>query len=278
MRGARLLPVVGWALLLGLAPWVSAQDDALADAFSLSLEVDVDSRPIVYHLYATASQGRITGARTLVVAHLRSSEGLTRVITLDYRGENRWHTVFPITDMARYWIEVHANVQTTTGDRERVELPTLYFQLPGGDTEDIDPELMRLQALVEEYEQTLERREAEREAFSQGLTERTASDPTLRMPTAQESQTPESTPAVPQPAIEESPWRWAAYIALALVNLLILGLAFWLYREFSGTGKGEIDEADDNADEDLLDEAFGALEGDEPAMEDFSEPGGTRKM
>ncbi|MDO3386950.1 VWA domain-containing protein [Gilvimarinus sp. SDUM040013] len=218
--------------------------------FQVQMRKRIDGNKVHYDIVAAGDQDLIQTELSAVVAHIKVSEGDNELEPMQQTEIGRWELTVSPTQPARYVIELQASGEDVDGQAFDEVLPSLYFSYPAeGDPveTEADKELEALEALLAEEQAALaqEKREPEPSLESEPETEPEA--PVQKPATAtQEAVQPE--PPVEQPNDEPVPeetegLNWLMISAIVGGNLLLFGVIYFAYRQFSTKGvQSELDE------------------------------------
>jgi len=205
---------------------------SLGSLFSVGLEQREVDGQLHYRVEVNARQPLDTEATSLV-AHLQDSSGFSRVQTLTQTGDRRWMVDLTPERKARYRVGLRARGRTRDGVDFEQHLPSLYFTHPPESMAVSDP----LDEALNESKQALE---AEREALDEAKRGESVPQPESEvvLGTGSETQPEPKVAPLAEPKPEPgSVWRPVLlYGGVALLNLALLGLAYWGYRIIVGRG------------------------------------------
>ncbi|WP_041523804.1 vWA domain-containing protein [Gilvimarinus agarilyticus] len=222
-----------------------------------------------YQLTVTAAPS-LDSDNTELVAHVKDSTGASAMQPLARLPSGGWGLTITPDNRARYVVELQAKGADSNGRVFSEALPSQYFSYPAeGDPQEIveDDTLLALeQALLDERAALARERNEPLPQPEQPVVASSAQSSSLK-----------SADEPPKPA-EESGTRWWLIALIALFNVALLALVYWLYRRFSGKSMeeelGEIEQqlSDEQAPADEEELEAGAFDDVFADMGDLGEP------
>lgn len=212
---------------------------AVASQFTVQMEKQVDGHDAHWEIVVNAV-GALIPEATDVVAHTRSSAGLSRMETMESETPGVWRLRLMPQERANYRVGLRARGELRSGAAFEEELPTQYFRYP----EDDDLQVLALDGMIDEMRDTVAERREAAERARRGE-ESTPVAQTLPDSPEQEAPAPRSPP---RETGTDIPPVWL-YASLVLVNGALLFLAYWGYRRIMGlSGSAKAEEDDTAAD------------------------------
>ncbi|UTA48971.1 VWA domain-containing protein [Simiduia sp. 21SJ11W-1] len=193
-------------------------------------------------------------ARTVVVAKVREPSGRSSIQPLVLSPTDQWELRLSPAEEGEYEIDLRVSAIDSEGAKfDHHPAPIAFTHPEGADPFKGEPKHAVAPAPTPESTPELQQ------------------EPTPE-PTQASSQEPEAEPvANPEPAADTK--KWVLYGALAVGNLLILGLAYFAWRMVMGGKKSEDDDLDEAGLEQEMaaEEQAQAAASDEPKLDDLTE-------
>ena len=258
---------------------------AVEPAFKVQLtksrQVQGSGETVNYQITVTAAPS-LNADNTELVAHIKDSTGASAMQPLARLPDGGWGLTITPENRARYVVELQAKGTDHNARAFSQALPPQYFSYPAeGDPQEIveDETLQALeQALLDERAALARERNDPLPKPQQ---------PLGKVASSAQSSFIKSADVPPQPE-EEGGTRWWLVALIALFNVALLALVYWLYRRFSGKSMeqelGEIeqelsDEQAPAAEQELEAGAFDDVFSDmgEPAVQLDDDDSGAHK-
>jgi len=229
------------------------------EAFAVDVQPIKGQSPQQYKIIITPNIKDIDVANTEVVAKLKKPSGASTITNFNATPTNTWEWILSASEDGEYQLSVRMTTTNAQGQRNSYTPNPFVINHPQGDN------------VFTPVESTPVKVEPE------PLPEPIA--PLSPVTPAATQETPAEEAPAPKPPEEQEPtseddesntMQWILYGVIALVNVLIIGVIYILYRKFFGQSSEE--KTDSNIDSEILEEetVLPVEEFKEPAMDEMN--------